>query len=136
MRCACSLFLRAARAHPARVAIESSEQALTYADVERMAGAAARVLRGRGVQRGSVVATCVAEGHLAIVTQLAILLAGTRPVRAARTARRTAGAAIAPPGGLSDRPRPLGQEGRLCPSTRPSLPDAFRTWCKTHRCRV
>jgi hypothetical protein len=40
--------------------------------------AAARVLRARGVERGSVVATCVAEGHYAIVTQLAILLAGTR----------------------------------------------------------
>jgi hypothetical protein len=39
--------------------------------------AAARVLRARGVERGSVVATCVAEGHCAIVTQLAILLAGT-----------------------------------------------------------
>ena len=36
------------------------------------------MLRARGVERGSVVATCVAEGHCAIVTQLAILLAGTR----------------------------------------------------------
>ena len=110
---ACSMFLRAARTHPACVAIESSEQALTYADVERLAVAAARVLRDRGVQRGSLVATCVAEGHVAIVTQLAILLAGTRPVRAACTARHRGGpaAAVALPAGLSDRPRPWARRG-------------------------
>ena len=42
-----------------------------------MACAAARVLQECGVGQGWIVATCVDEGHLMIVIQLAVLLAGS-----------------------------------------------------------
>ena len=69
-------FLRSARRHPSRVALELPSAQFTYAQVRAMATAAARRLQARGVARGCVVATCVDEGHLMIITQLAVLLAG------------------------------------------------------------
>jgi len=75
------LFLRSARLHPGRVALEQPHGAgaqarFTYADVRAMALSAARLLRRRGVGPGRVIATCVDEGHLMVITQLAVLLAG------------------------------------------------------------
>jgi non-ribosomal peptide synthetase component F len=73
------LFLRRARLHPARVALElhdGSRGSFTYAQVRFMATAAARALRQKGVGTGSIVATCIDEGYLMIITHLAILLAG------------------------------------------------------------
>lgn len=84
------LFLRSASRHPKRIALQfhhnfhvcdhhslsQTANFFTYAQVRIMATAAARILQGRGVGPGCVVATCVDEGHLMIITQLAILLAG------------------------------------------------------------
>ena len=84
------LFLRSASRHPKRIALQfhhnfhvcdhpslsQTANFFTYAQVRIMATAAARVLQGRGVGPRCIVATCVDEGHLMIITQLAILLAG------------------------------------------------------------
>ena len=74
------LFLRSVHRHPSRIALElqhGAQTRFTYAQVRTMASAAARKLRTRGVGPGSVVATFVDEGHLMIITQLAVLSAGT-----------------------------------------------------------
>ena len=69
-------FLRCARLGPSRVALETPSKRLTYAQVRAMAASAARSLQARGVTRGCHVATGVDEGHLMIIAQLAVLLAG------------------------------------------------------------
>ena len=123
--------------------------------------AAARVLRARGVERGSVVATCVAEGHCAIVTQLAILLAGTRecykyhvmfPMSLLERETGRHGAAGQEREGKKERARETertretekrpdlagggGQEEPLYPLTPASLPTALRMFYTTPRSRV
>ena len=69
-------FLRRARLDPSRVALEMPSTRFTYAQVRTMAASAARSLQARGVTRGSLVATGVDEGHLMIIAQLAVMLAG------------------------------------------------------------
>ncbi|HVY25575.1 MAG TPA: amino acid adenylation domain-containing protein [Polyangiaceae bacterium] len=74
--CVHHLVEERARLAPQRVACEFGEQALTYAELDAQANRLARLLRERGVARGSLVGLCLERGLPLLVGLLAIHKAG------------------------------------------------------------
>src|SRR5438046_2891585 len=70
------LFERQADSRPDHLAVECGDQRLTYAELERRANQLARLLRARGIERGSCVALLLPRSAEMIVAILAVLKTG------------------------------------------------------------
>nr|ASV47149.1 non-ribosomal peptide synthetase [uncultured bacterium] len=88
------LFLRAAAAHPAAVAIEDGAKRWTYAEFAGRAASVAAALRDAGVQPGTCVGLWMERSADLIATLVGISLAGAAyvPLELAQPAERAAGA--------------------------------------------
>ena len=54
-----SLFEKQAERAPGRIALSFGDQSLSYGELDARSNRLARVLRARGIQRGSLVGLCV-----------------------------------------------------------------------------
>jgi amino acid adenylation domain-containing protein len=69
-------FLRMARSHPDRVAVQDTEAALTYRDVDELSEALADRLGEAGVARGDLVGVRLEKGWRQVVAVIGVLKAG------------------------------------------------------------
>jgi amino acid adenylation domain-containing protein len=71
-----SLFARAAREHPARIALRARDRHLTYRELDQQANGLAWVLRDHGIGDGSLVGLHAERSIDLVIATLAILKAG------------------------------------------------------------